>query len=408
MRIVIVADSFPPLKNSAAVLVSSLAETIVSLGHQVLVITPSEDIENAYSEEDYGSIRLLRIRCGRIKSHHSFFRGVSELALFFWLPQKFKKTSYASSQWDLVIWYSPSIFLSGLVRRLKRCSKFSYLILRDIVPEWMVDVGLIKKGLSYFFLKGMAIYQYRLADAIGVQSIGNKTYIEELKLPNLKKIEVLPNWMPSISTHYRISESKYLFSNSQQTILNGKKILIYAGNLGEAQGIENFAQLLLHQKDQAGIGFLIIGRGSKKKWLENFSKKNHINNVLILDEVDFFTLNDYYRQSTAGLVFLNPNHLSHNIPGKFISYLEAGLPVIACVNSNNDLVHLIKEHKLGIVSGNISELSHELSSFIRGIEREIAIKERVRSFYEKNYQPIEIAKKILNVNFIDESKINLH
>lgn len=395
MRIVIVADSFPPLKNSAAVLVFSLAEALASLGHQLLVVTPSIDMKNIYSEENYGSFSLLRIRCGRIKSHHSFFRGVNELALFFGLPQKFKRTSYALRQWDLVIWYSPSIFLGGLVKHLKQHSKTCYLILRDIVPEWMVDVGLIKRGLSYFILKRIAIHQYRLADAIGVQSIGNKIYIEELKLPNLKKLEVLPNWMPSISTHYHMTEKNDSFTNLQQTILAKKKILIYAGNLGEAQGIENFAQLLLYQKDQAEIGFLIIGRGSKKEGFKNYIKANQIKNVLILDEVDLVTLNEYYQQSTAGLIFLDPNHQSHNIPGKFISYLEASLPVIACINSNNDLVNLIHNYKLGIASHDLEELSHELLEFIHGIDEDIAIRARVRDFYETHYQPIAIAKQIL-------------
>lgn len=396
MRIVIVADSFPPLKNSAAVLVFSLAEALAGLGHQVLVVTPSMDIQNMYSEEDYGSFSLLRIRCGRIKSHHSFFRGVSELALFFGLPQKFKKTSYAMGQWDLVIWYSPSIFLGGLVKYVKQYSKYSYLILRDIVPEWMVDVGLIKKGLSYFFLKRIAMHQYRLADAIGVQSIGNMKYVEELELPNLKKLEVLPNWMPSISTHHRISERNYFFNDLQQTILAGKKTLIYAGNLGEAQGIENFAQLLLHQKDQAEIGFLIIGRGSKKEWLKNFIKANQIKNALILGEVDIVALSEYYEQSTAGLIFLDPNHQSHNIPGKFISYLEASLPVIACVNANNDLVNLIHNHKLGMASHDLDELSREMLSFINGADEDRAISMRARDFYEMHYQPMAIAKQILN------------
>jgi glycosyltransferase involved in cell wall biosynthesis len=395
MRIIIVADSFPPLKNSAAVLVFSLAEALASLGHQLLVIIPSTDIEHSHSEEGYGSFKLLRIRCGQIKSHHSFFRGVGELALFFGMPQKFKKTSYAMSQWDLVIWYSPSIFLGGLVKFVKQRSKSSYLILRDIVPEWMVEVGLIKKGLSYFFLKRMAMYQYRLADAIGVQSIGNKTYVEKLELPNLKKLEVLPNWMPSISTQHHISERNYSFTNLQQTILAGKKILIYAGNLGEAQGIANFAQLLLHQKDQVEIGFLIIGRGSKKEWLKNYIKANQIKNVLILDEVDLVTLSEYYQQSTAGLVFLDPNHQSHNIPGKFISYLEAGLPVIAYVNSNNDLVHLIKNHKLGIVSNDLGQLSREMLSFVYMIGEDRAIRARTRDFYETHYQPMVIAEQIL-------------
>jgi len=395
MRIVIIADSFPPLKNSAAVLIFSLAEALASLGHQLLVITPSADIENTHSEEDYGSFKLLRIRCGRIKSHYSFLRGMNELALFIGLSQKFKKTSYATSQWDLVIWYSPSIFLGGLVKYLKQRSKSSYLILRDIVPEWMVDVGLIKKGLSYFFLKRIAMHQYRLADVIGVQSVGNKTYIEELKLSKLRKLEVLPNWMPSISTQYAISDRSYLYTNLNQTILAGKKVLIYAGNLGEAQGIKNLAQLLFQYKDQAEIGFLIIGRGSKKEWFKNYIKTNQIKNALILDEVDLVTLCEYYQQCVAGLIFLDPNHQTHNIPGKFISYLEASLPIIAYVNANNNLVHLINIHKLGIASSDFDQLLREIPSFMHGINEDIGIRGRARDFYEAHYQPMAIAKQIL-------------
>jgi glycosyltransferase involved in cell wall biosynthesis len=227
MRIVIIADSFPPLKNSAAVLVSSLAEALASLGHQLLVITPCLDIKKSHFEDDYGSLKILRIRCGKIKSHQNFLRGISELSLFFTLTREFKKTSYAVHQWDAVIWYSPSIFLGGLIRYLRKRSKISYLILRDIVPDWMVDIGLIKKGPSYYFLKWFERYQYELADIIGVQSPGNKHYIEKQNLPNLKELEVLPNWMPSISTEQSFS-SHDIYSDLQQTVLRGKKVLVYA------------------------------------------------------------------------------------------------------------------------------------------------------------------------------------
>ena len=396
MRIAIVADSFPPLKNSAAVLVFSLAESLASLGHQLLVITPSSDIEKSHIEDDYRAFKVLRIRCGRIKSHQKFLRGISELSLFYTFSHEFKKTPYALNQWDAVIWYSPSIFLSGLVRYLKMRSKTSYLILRDIVPDWMVDIGLMKKGPSYFLMKWFEKYQYKLADIIGVQSPGNKRYIKELNLPNLKELEVLPNWMPSTSTTHCFSGADYSHTDLQHTILAGKKVLIYAGNLGEAQGIENFAQLLFNTKDKFSLGFLVIGRGSKKEWLQEYVKDNQIQNVLILDEVNLIALNTYYSQCCAGLVFLDLAHQSHNIPGKFISYLEAGLPVAAFVNTNNDLIHIIKVNKLGLVADNLIQFSSELSDFIENIHVDESYKSRTRDFYENNYQPHAIAHQIMS------------
>lgn len=396
MRIAIVADSFPPLKNSAAVLVFSLAEALAGLGHQLLVIIPSADFKNSHIENDYGTFQVLHLRCGKIKSHRKFLRGISELGLFFTLTRKFKKTPYAAHQWDAVIWYSPSIFLAGLVRYLKKSSKYSYLILRDLVPNWMVDIGVMKKGPSYFVLKWFEKYQYNLADSIGVQSAGNKRYIEEFNLPNLKELEVLPNWMPSTSTAYRFLQTDYSHTDLQHTILAGKKVFIYAGNLGEAQGVENFAQMLLDMKDKFSLGFLIIGRGDKKGWLQEFVKAHQIHNVLILDEVDLIILSKYYSQCCAGLVFLDPSHQSHNIPGKFISYLEAGLPVVACVNPNNDLIDIIKVNKLGRVADTVNQLAAEMNAFVEDIQKDEGYEIRARKYYELHYQPSAIAKQVIS------------
>ncbi|AWW45648.1 glycosyltransferase WbuB [Polynucleobacter paneuropaeus] len=393
MRITIIADSFPPLKNSAAVLVFSLAEALSSLAHEVLVITPASDIAEPSLEEDFGTFKVLRLRCGEIKSHIKFVRGIQELSLFFSLPRILKKTVYKSYASDLIIWYSPSIFFGGLVRSLKRHSTTSYLILRDIFPQWLVDVGLMRRGLSYYLLRWFEIYQYRQADFIGVQSPGNIVYIENLELPSLQKLEVLPNWMPSISTQFKAIDLGGPHTNLSRTILAGRKVLVYAGNLGEAQGVENFAQLLYYLRNNLQLGFLIIGRGSKKVWLQEFIEAKKLTNVLVLDEVDLATLNMYYRQSDAGLVFLDLKHKSHNIPGKFISYLEAGLPVVACVNANNDLVSIIQKSGFGLVGDNPMLLADELSSFFNEIPENLSM--LAKKYYDDNYRPKAIALQIL-------------
>jgi glycosyltransferase involved in cell wall biosynthesis len=259
----------------------------------------------------------------------------------------------------------------------------------------MVDIGLMKKGPSYYLLKWFERYQYRLADFIGVQSPGNQKYIEKLKLPNLKKLEVLPNWMPSTSTRYRPLGNSPSHANLAHTILCGKKVLIYAGNLGEAQGIENFAKTLLDLRDHDDYGFLIIGRGSKKEWLQEFIDSHRLKNALLLDEVDLKTLDMYYRQCYGGLVFLDAGHRTHNIPGKFISYLEAGLPVVACVNPGNDLVRIILSEGLGMVVEDPNEFSKKLGVFLHDLSDYANYRPRARAYYEKHYRPDAIAEQII-------------
>jgi len=396
MRIVLIADAFPPLKNSASALVLSLAEALAELGHELVVITPTVSLEGSYQLENCGAFKVLRINCGNIKqSKNKFIRGIGELLLFFTLPMLFKKTPYSLNEWDAIIWYSPTIFLSRLVKSLRRRKNLSYLILRDIFPDWMIDIGLMNKGLSYFILRWFERYQYRQADFIGVQSDGNMHYIERLNLPQLKKIEVLPNWMPSGTTDLSSKLFDHESVNLQNTILRDKTILVYAGNLGEAQGIENFVHLILEMKNDQNIGFLIIGRGAKKAYLEANVATNQVNNVLILDEMNLNSVRLYYRQSTIGLVFLDPNHKSHNIPGKFISYLEAGLPVAALVNKHNDLIANVRNFGLGVVGDTPVALAYQIRALIKQINAENGIGQRARSYYEANHRPKTIAQQIL-------------
>ena len=46
-------------------------------------------------------------------------------------------------------------------------------------------------------------------------------------------------------------------------------------------------------------------------------------------------------------MILDRRHKTHNIPGKFISYLHSGLPVFALVNSNNDLIPFVNKNQIG-------------------------------------------------------------
>lgn len=54
-----------------------------------------------------------------------------------------------------------------------------------------------------------------------------------------------------------------------------------------------------------------------------------------------------YAQCHVGIVALDPRHKTHNLPGKFLSYMQAGLPVLASINPGNDLAELIQKKGLG-------------------------------------------------------------
>jgi len=77
-----------------------------------------------------------------------------------------------------------------------------------------------------------------------------------------------------------------------------------------------------------------------------------LDNVLFYDEIHPDEIPDLYAQCSAGIVSLDSRHKSHNIPGKFLTYMQCGLPVLANVNLGNDLAEIIRDAKVGQVCEN--------------------------------------------------------
>ena len=347
MRIALIADTFPPLRTSGAVQLRDLSREFVRQGHDLTVILPSSDLREAWSVEDMDGVRVLRLKAPKTKDIGYFRRTLGELLMPFVMRRHLAASPLADTKWHGVVWYAPSIFHGPLAKALKRASRCKgYLIIRDIFPQWAADMGLMRKGMLPFrFFDAVARYQYSVADTIGVQTPGNIGYFSEWQHTPGRRLEVLPNWLGEAATMrctIRVSE----------TPLAGRKVFVYAGNMGIAQGMDillDLAERLLVRDD---VGFLFVGRGSDSKRLAALAAARKLDNVLFRDEIHPDEIPDLYAQCHVGMVALDPRHKSHNIPGKFLTYMQSGLPVLANINAGNDLAALIRKEQVGMVSEN--------------------------------------------------------
>lgn len=343
MRIALIADTYPPLRSSGAIQLRDLAEQFARQGHEVTVLVASPGMAKPWHLEDSNSLRLLRLRTLKTKDVGYLRRSIAEILMPFFMLRNYRKSPIAAEQWDGVVWYSPSIFLGPIVKALKRSSSCpGYLIIRDIFPEWALDMGLMGRGLPYHFFKAVANYQYKLADVIGIQADGNAAYFADwLKKPG-RRLEVLQNWIADTS-------AVPCSIDIQNTILSGKQIFVYAGNMGIAQGMDILIDLAGFLKEEKEIGFLFVGRGTDSARLKEKAELLQLENILFFDEIEPEEIPGLYAQCHIGLVALDSKHKTHNIPGKFLTYMKSGLPVLAIINPGNDLIKLIDEERVGRV-----------------------------------------------------------
>lgn len=342
MKLVLVADTFPPLRTSGAVQLRDLVREFLRQGHELTVLLPDSTLQEAWRLEEFETATILRLKAPKTKDIGYLRRLIGEWLMPYAMLLNLSRSPLRQRQWDGVAWYSPSIFHAPLIRSIKRASRCrSYLILRDIFPEWAADLGLMRKGLAYAIFKAIAWRQYLAADVIGVQSEGNLSYFKKWRrLGKERNLEVLSNWLGAVGVDpcpIRID----------RTSLSGRTILVYAGNLGVAQGVDIFFDLAERLRARSDIGFVFVGRGSEVERLNARKSEQELENVLIFDEIDPDEIPDLFNQCHIGLVALDQRHKSHNIPGKFLTYMQNGLPVLASLNPGNDLATLIREEGVG-------------------------------------------------------------
>ena len=118
-----------------------------------------------------------------------------------------RKISDGKSLAILIVFYSPTIFWGALVRRLKVSLWRApvCLILRDIFPEWAVDIGLLKRGFIYRYFHKNAVSQYDNSDVIAkVQSRGRSSIFQApFQGSGLSFAEVLYNWSHCRNLNFR-------------------------------------------------------------------------------------------------------------------------------------------------------------------------------------------------------------
>lgn len=391
MRIALISDTFPPLRTSGAVQLRDLSREFARQGHELTVLLPSAGSGSRWRIEEVDGVRVVRLRAPRTKDIGYVRRTIGEFAMPFSMLRSLRLSPIAHETWDGVVWYAPSIFHGPLAKALKRHSRCEgYLIIRDIFPEWAVDMGLMGRGLPYWFFAAVARYQYSVADTIGVQTPGNLRYFDKWSKAAGRRVEVLQNWLADVPV-FTCSISV------AATRLAGRKLFVYAGNMGVAQGMTILIELAERLRHRSDIGFLFVGRGSDARKLSAIAEARGLENVLFREEIDPDEIPGLYAQCHIGLVALDPRHKSHNIPGKFLTYMQSGLPVLASINAGNDLAEMIRREDVGRVSedGSVDTLEQLALELVDGLDKDAEAPQRCRSLYARLFTPDVAVRQIV-------------
>ncbi len=230
---------------------------------------------------------------------------------------------------DVVMGTSPPIFQAvsaWMVAALKR--KPFLLEIRDLWPEFLVDMGLLKNRALIKIFKWLELFLYKRAKHIMVNSPAYKKYLIGQGVPEIK-ITLVSNGVDPEMFDSKVDGRHFREKHG----LNDSFLVTYAGALGKANDIDTIfraSQRLINHRD---IRFLLIGNGIEKKRLETLISKDGIQNVLFLGVLSKSEVAEALAASNVCVATLkNIPMFTTTYPNKVFDYMAARKPTVLAID----------------------------------------------------------------------------
>lgn len=323
------------LKSSGMYL--DLALECVKNGHNVTVIAGTS--EDTTFKDEFG-MKVLRVKSLPVLYVSNMIKkGIGMATLPYYFDRAYNKY-LKHEKFDWIVMPTPPITLIDFVKKVKRRTgaKF-YMILRDIHPQSSASLGEIKRKWMVNYLYRRSDLGYCVADVVGCMSQANIDFIQrEHRIPTSTRCTVLYNWMnyqPYVNEDFSDLRQKYN--------LQGKFLVLFGGNIGLGQRVENIADLAKHYLPNDNIVFVIIGKGIKKDYLQQMANEQGLTNILFLN---YMPREDYLRfvkSADLGLISIHENNAAPTCPSKAVSYMSLKIPILALINKNSDYGQIVEE-----------------------------------------------------------------
>jgi glycosyltransferase involved in cell wall biosynthesis len=390
-RVLLITDTFVPTTTSTAKLVYDLAVELARRKLAITILVPSATTDKPCEVSIEDGLEVIRIKTSRTKGAGKVLRGLREVSFSQQIWRRAKQV-LSSRSFDLIIFFSPTIFFGTLVERLKeRFGCPAYLVLRDLWTQFMLDVGELRPGLAYKYLLRFEQKQYCAADVIGVQSPGDLRYFDDLSLASSPKIEVLFNWYAAP----RAAPSRTGYR--ERFGLENRIVFFFGGNFGVAQDPLNVLRLASALRGYSHVHFFLVGWGSQLPEMRSIISNRDLSNVTLLDTVPQDEFISMVSEFDVGLISLDRRFKINNVPGRLMAYLYGGLPVLASVNPRNDLFAILNQNGVGYccTNGDDDLLQEYALALASDAALRVTLGQRGRALLGNLFSPQHAADQVL-------------
>uniref|UniRef100_UPI003FF151D5 glycosyltransferase family 4 protein n=1 Tax=Alloprevotella sp. TaxID=1872471 RepID=UPI003FF151D5 len=278
-----------------------------------------------------------------------------------------------------------------LYKKMRKVPLYTWVL--DLWPESLTAAGGINNKYILGFFDWFVKSEYKNSDKILTSSKSFDKSI--LKYGDYKdKIIYYPQWSDGTSSS---TTSEYTLPKTLQELSNGSNfIVMFAGAVGEAHGMECNMQAALKTKEYKNIKWVIVGDGRRLDWVRTFVKDNGLEDTVItLGRFPPETMPLFFEKANVMLVSLTDSPLFNMYsPAKIASYMAAERPIIAVLNGEGGEVIKAAECGWNVNAGDstgLAQLVVELSHTDQQVLKEKA--HNGKKYYEAFFDKEKCLKK---------------
>ena len=348
MRVVVIGINYPPEVAGIAPHTAALCRHLAARGDDVNMVTakphyPAWRISpghrpTGFLRQTLGGVRVIRVP-SYIPAHPSALIHRLLYDGSFALIAGLTALLLPRADVYLYVGAQPAVAAAtafvALIRRRPWVAKVA-----DLAVNAGAAVGIIRHPVLIRFLRAAEYTAYRRADAVVVLTDG---FAEELTRHGLRgrRLNVVPDSEDLDSFRPTRTRAE---TRRRHGLDPNQPLITHIGGIGRKQGLRVAAQAA--SEDLTDACWLLVGDGPERPAIKRAAPADRMRFLPFLSRPD---LAEILAASDVALLTQRRRVIDAVVPSKLITYMAAGLPVVASVHASSEAARLIRRAKCGLV-----------------------------------------------------------
>lgn len=402
MRILVYGINYSPELTGIGKYTGEMVEWMAREGHEVRVITAPPYYPQWKVGERYSSWRYRREegdatvwRCPLyVPAQPSTLKRLLHLGSFA-LSSFFPLLAQRRWKPDRIIGVVPTLFCTPGMRLLAKLSGARTLLhIQDYEVDAMLGLGLAGKGK-----RGKVARLATAFERSGLHHVDNVSTISRSMINKAQekgvaaeKIIFFPNWS-EVARFRGVSDDDVRTLRAQLELPLDRKIILYSGNIGEKQGLENVIAAA-EQLRELPLIFAIVGQGGGKARLEKMARERGLENIKFFPLQPYAALPALLKMGDCHLVVQKRGAADAVLPSKLTNILAVGGNAVITAEAQTELGQLCDSYP-GIA---VCVEPESVDALVSGITQALAMPENntvARDYAERTLDKENVLRQFI-------------